>query len=74
LLPPPWNAQGVDQGGVRVKFGGEDATAVVAGGAEHCSASSVTEQHAGGAILPVEDAAQQLDAHDQHALLLKRVQ
>ncbi len=57
---------------VREDARGEDAPPVVLGRAEDDRAGAVAEEDAGGAVLPVEQAGEQLDAHHEDAARLAR--
>src|SRR5947199_175738 len=53
---------------VRVEVRGEDPTVGSGLSADQHGARRVAEQHAGGAVLPVRDAGEQLGADDQDVL------
>ena len=57
------HAEDVDVAAVGVQLGGEDAGRVAR--LEHDRAGAVAEQHAGGAVLEVEDAREHLGADDE---------
>ena len=61
----PWHAEDAHMAAIGVQVGGEDAGLL--GRLQHHGAGAVTEQHAGGAILPVENARERLGADQQCA-------
>jgi hypothetical protein len=51
---------------IGMQLGGQNAGLV--GGLQHHGACAVTEQHAGRAVVEIQDAAEDFGAHHQHAL------
>src|SRR3990167_7895050 len=56
-----------------MQVSGEDASTVIPGGAKDNGAGAVAEQHAGGAVPPVNNAGEGLGADEQNRFGLSRL-